>query len=133
MRIIYPLFLVFICLVDVHSQVMLTFGEPEVLFDVPGDEVSGLANGFVAGDINGDDLVDLVGSSRFQTLIALGTGMGEFSTTEVSLERNFNKLGLVDLNGDGHLDLIQQYVVLLGDGTGSFPNAVFISQGEHVG
>jgi Ca2+-binding RTX toxin-like protein len=106
-------------------------------------------NAFAAGDIDGDDKPDLAvltnsfnnvtGNSESQVEIFLANEDGEFEVGEtINLDDSFDfidELSLVDLNGDGDLDIlvkenfvfddetnqsIRQASIILGEGDGEF-------------
>ncbi len=118
-----------------------------------GDEQGNLTEGseveledireIAAGDVDGDDIPDLVVLNGFFENLSIqvlsGNGDGEFEeTSTVPLNEDFqfpDDIDVVDLNGDGNLDvLVKDYYVfnydlgtsvnrssvLLGDGTGEF-------------
>ena len=86
------------------------------------------ANGAIsAADYNNDGKIDLtICNSNFNVRMYPGNGDGTFgtyitTTTNASVSK---QLLSVDLNADGNLDLVTPSLVLLGDGSGSFPNTV---------
>ena len=103
------------------------------------DTFSDAATDLAFGDINGDGLIDMVSggitdASTGYIAIRLGTGSGSFgtATTLASETRATGNVKLVDINGDGVLDLTSAgsnvgtdgYVnVRLGTGSGSFGTA----------
>ena len=79
----------------------------------------------VAGDFNGDGILDLALGASNGITIALGNGTGGFSVTSGSPYQPTYPSSLVvaDVNGDGIPDLIPggpDMRVLLGDGSGAF-------------
>src|SRR5215510_9376360 len=94
------------------------------------------------GDLNGDGKADILlvkgrhwpGMSR----IILGDGHGHFSNGYNLTESKFRSYSgnLVDLNGDGHLDIVlsndkpDPKLILLNDGTGHFRIASTFGQSE---
>ncbi len=89
----------------------------------------------LTGDVNGDGNLDLVtgGSSAFTTSLGRGDGTfsDEFQATPAYFENRPPFAALVDLDHDGHLDLLwsrqvlftgasQAYMAALGNGDGTF-------------
>jgi hypothetical protein len=73
---------------------------------------------WATGDFNEDKKLDLAAPFA----ILLGNGNGTFQTRTINVKAS-GLIETVDLNGDGHLDLVTSNgVILLGDGTGHFPN-----------
>ncbi|MFN7138727.1 MAG: FG-GAP repeat domain-containing protein [Limisphaerales bacterium] len=74
-----------------------------------------------AGDINSDGKTDLIASGSSDIRALLGVGNGSFSPMQTVVSFNGDKfVSLVDLNRDGHLD------ILLGGSTGRY----FLGRGD---
>jgi hypothetical protein len=88
---------------------------------------AGVGGCLATGDFNGDKKLDLATPSA----ILLGNGNGTFQARTINVKAS-GLIEAADLNGDGHLDLVSSNgVVLLGDGTGHFPNInTFETNGE---
>ena len=94
----------------------------------------GPAADFATGDINGDDRPDLVvatGTNQFLH-VAINTGTSPFFTGFTALSGTTTQardVVIADIDDDGHSDLVWStgsvLRVLLNDGSGAFPGAVF--------
>ena len=105
----------------------------------------GFFSSVTAADFNNDNLDDLAfANSQSQLSILLSNGDGTFAINTVSgIGRGFNAPTAVDFNGDGNLDLaVADYYsgddsdsvsILLGNGNGTFANAVKYTVGEAPG
>ena len=78
-----------------------------------------------AGDVNGDGIPDLVATSQSGLVVLLGKGNGTFEVPSlVAMTDPPGFLDLVDMNLDGHLDVVMTLLqttniaVMLGDGKG---------------
>ncbi len=102
-------------------------GSPMVLGYLPGD--------IKLGDVNNDGILDLgvTNSDRDNVDIFLGNGKGGFSlapgspfTASAAVEFYTRSLHLVDLNGDGKLDIVtanhrrNSFATMFGNGRGGF-------------
>ena len=109
--------------------------EPTPLI-VPGplfEEATGTrfeTSSFLAGDVNGDNDLDLIEfSPQLDLLVHLGDGGGAFTTQPPSPTslRRLDDATLVDLEGDGDLDIVSvtqnRTIVNLGAGDGTFSNS----------
>ena len=92
---------------------------------------SGAGIGMAKGDLNGDGIPDLVLRSENEFVFLFGKGGGVFE----QVNRYFpnpgggNALDIVDVDGDGKLDLVFtkatiSLVIMFGDGSGHFPRAI---------
>lgn len=83
-----------------------------------------------AGDLNGDGVLDLVVTNatlgdNADTSILLGIKGGGFQPAHnITLGLPTNDAFLVDVNGDGKLDLVEDGGVALGNGKGDFGNLI---------
>ena len=83
-----------------------------------------------AGDLNGDGVLDLVvtngtAGDNADTSILLGIKGGGFEPAHnITLGALSNDAFLVDMNGDGKLDLVEDSGVALGDGKGDFGSLI---------
>ena len=83
-----------------------------------------------AGDLNGDGVLDLVvtnatAGDSADTSILLGIKGGGFEPAHnIKLGALSNDAFLVDVNGDGKLDLVEDSGVALGDGKGDFGSLI---------
>ena len=70
--------------------------------------VSGTANGqFVAADLNGDGLTDVLGiSASFDLISSLGRGDGTFAPANTFPGSNLGSLAAGDFNGDSKIDVV---------------------------
>ncbi|WP_413161087.1 FG-GAP-like repeat-containing protein [Capilliphycus salinus ALCB114379] len=126
-----------------NATLDILFGDEQGNF-APGTEIELESSSPVAaGDMNGDDIPDLVFFNSFpgnrSIQIFSGNENGEFEeSSSVPLNEDFqylNEIDVVDLNGDGSLDIVikedngfyfpannsvNRSSVLLGDGTGEF-------------
>jgi hypothetical protein len=109
---------------------------PEARLDCPGPPVS-----FAVGDLDGDRVPDVVaGTSNQELAVFLGTGSGGFAPPSIRAYERPSGLRLVDLDGDGLLDLVAFRAdappildVAAGLGGGAFGRvADFLSQDQVV-
>jgi hypothetical protein len=114
------------------GRVSILLGNGDGTFQPPMDSAAGLGViGLVAGDFNGDGILDLVvdnhPSFASQTVsLLLGRGDGSFEQpTEVSAGGDPTSLVAADFDGDGNLDLAVTtgtgwVAILRGNGNGTF-------------
>jgi hypothetical protein len=102
-----------------------------IIYDVPNPRA------VAAGDLNGDGITDLVFSTG-QTTVLLGNGNGTFRTP-VNYPGGAGPVSMVDLDGDGALDLVMgntlqsSISVLKNTGNGSFaPPVVYAADNQAV-
>ena len=76
----------------------------------------------VSSDFNNDNLMDLATLAPNTNTIAvyLGTGSRLGPGKNISLARPTIGLEVIDVNGDGKLDMVSSNIVLTGDGAGNF-------------
>jgi len=97
-----------------------------------------------AGDFNGDGKLDVVAASADSLFIILGNGNASFQTaTKIGSMGEAPSLAVGDLNGDGKLDVvagqrasgtpINNVLVFLGNGNGTFQNGVPLNMGSNPG
>jgi hypothetical protein len=86
------------------------------------------ARGLAAGDFNADGIPDLAIASYFSVCtvtVLLGQGGGIFDAPVTYHTDHFTETVAVgDFNGDGTQDLVTPYALLLGNGDGTFQDAV---------
>lgn len=132
--------------------VHVAIGNGSGAFQRPIRSAAGAAPaGLAAGDVNGDGNLDLVVGQRpssgvINSVVLLrGNGNGSFQApVELPAGVNPEKVALRDLNGDGRLDIITvnygefdsaaapgNVTVLLGNGNGTFQNAMPYSTGKN--
>jgi hypothetical protein len=105
----------------------VTWATPStIIFGAP-TMVSATTNSLVAGDFNGDGLLDIAASTGATISILLGNGNGTFKVSSFSTTAKFvGTLVSGDFNGDGKLDLAfpdpstNLLHLLLGNGDGTF-------------
>ncbi len=119
---------------------------PECAWDLPPDTACLGNAGFLytaipptsvlAGDVDGDGIVDVIASGLSANLlqVALGQGNGEFSDSWIgsALAQGTRGLAFGDIDGDGFGDLVLANIfapagtgVAYGDGTGKFSPPLF--------
>ncbi len=112
---------------------------PRTTFDATHYEAGDLPAAVVQGDINGDEIVDLVvadySGEALQILLGLGDGTFDSPIT-LPLGGGAYDLTLVDLDGDLDLDIVavlvnsDAIVVLYNDGDGTFPTTATYPTGD---
>lgn len=101
-------------------------------------QIPNTVGAIVAGDFNEDGKLDLIAATiagaNQDEVVLLGKGNGSFTQSAVvSNSSGFLQGRVVDLNGDGHLDLIAagngNMSVAMGNGDGTFAPAAFLGNG----
>jgi uncharacterized protein (TIGR03437 family) len=110
--------------------VLLNDGKANFTALATSNEPWNFAPGIAAGDFNGDGILDLaVTGQAFGNLangtvtILLGSGDGTFRSAPVLQTTGFGQIVAMDLNGDGHVDLVEglsSLVFFAGRGDGTF-------------
>ena len=131
-----------------NNDLLVLLGAGDGSFAAPLSIPLGTQTGQIAlGDMNGDGKLDIVASTRDaadQVTLVLGNGDGTFgapASTPIALSYEFlgcAGMSLVDMNHDGHLDVVGLYPgmrwvgIFLGDGAGGFltNNPTFRSTGS---
>ncbi len=105
-------------LVGNTHAIEIAFGNGDGSFgQVTTLQLSGYWGTLLAGDLNGDGKLDLLGSGQSSSYLFLGNGDGTF--VEVPAGQVSSGCTLVDVNHDGKLDLLGNEVQL-GNGDGTF-------------
>lgn len=112
--------------------VLLNDGKANFTPVVSSNEPWNFAPGIAAGDFNGDGLLDLAvtgqsfGNPANGTVtVLLGKGDGTFQGSANLTTVSFGQIAAMDLNGDGHMDLVTAASTLVffpGRGDGTFEN-----------
>jgi hypothetical protein len=118
----------------------LALGNGDGTFQTPVNIVSnppsGGFNNIAEGDINNDGWPDLVltnsGSPASNLYVLLNNHKGGFIQVPTSFGAGGTQAVLVDLNGDGNLDIVQNTFVYLGNGKGQFTLAEQLNPGVDV-
>jgi hypothetical protein len=91
----------------------------------------------LAGDLNGDDTLDLVtvNSDDDAVALAFGDGGGGFarSASPIAVERSPYPGALADLNDDGHLDIVVTSTAGVSSSEGASPGALTVLIGDGHG
>jgi len=103
------------------SKLRVLLGIGDTTFGTPTEyDGVGNLNDLVTGDLNGDDHLDVAAVSISATSVFIGDGDGSL-TFAGSVDVGSRALHIADLNLDGNLDLIDDYLhILLGNGDGTF-------------
>ena len=106
----------------------LALGNGDGTFQTPAPFVSnppaGGYNNIAIGDVNNDGWVDIVLTNLdlpySNVYVGLNNHAGGFTQVATTYGENASEAVLVDLNGDGNLDMVLNTNVYLGDGKGNF-------------
>ena len=129
-----------------NRQISVLLGDGSGLFSTgPSYSVDDIVNGGVLdllalGDVNGDDVLDLVTARRRGGVsVRLGNGDGTFATRlDYNVGESPQSLTLTDLDGDGRLDIAtldanDRVNLLWGNGDGTFTYEIPIYKVEGLG
>jgi hypothetical protein len=107
---------------DSSGAINVFLGNGDGSFTASNTFFSGLAGpvSFVTGDFNGDGKSDLIVGLGSGLSFFPGKGDGTFGTAVSATKLIGGVTAVADFNGDGILDLCGSYVVVLGNGDGTF-------------